>query len=144
MKHRSTLAPVLLLACACAQAPVIQGSDEPVPAPDYSEYESSYLTQAQRDDEILAWIAEQSWSNGQVATIGASVSAMLAEAVLASGAPSLQAGIVRATEWDQYSQNLFPGGVPNPRMQELVTHVLMDMRGEPCLRDMSTCEMYGP
>lgn len=242
MKYRSTLAPVLLLACACAQAPVIQGSEQPVPAPDYTEYElevlaasedvqrnlepfaqvperdaaqyvrmadgvliavnvyfpkkfdsraptayaetwysrgqegraqaiamyqragyvvviadprgfgasfgslSGYLPQAQRDDEreVLAWIAQQPWSNGQVATIGASVSAMLAEAVLASGAPSLQAGVVRATEWDQYSQNLFPGGVPNPRMHGLIGHALMEMRGEPCLQDISTCEMYGP
>ena len=243
MKYRSTLVPVLLV--ACAQAPVIQSSEEPVPAPDYTESElaalaaseavqhnlepfgqvpkrdasqyvrmadgvqiavnlyfptnfdrdntraptvyaetwytrgqegrgqaialyqragyvvvvadprglgasfgsqSSYLTQAQRNDEreILAWIAEQSWSNGRVAAIGASVSAMLAEAVLASGAPSLHAGIVRATEWDQYSQNLFPGGIPNTRIQALITGVLMDMRGVPCLQDTSNCEMYGP
>jgi len=108
--------------------------------------QSSYLTQAQRDDEraLLAWIAEQPWSNGQVASIGISVSGMLAEAVLASGAPSLQAGVVRSTEFDQYTQNLFPGGIPNPRIHGLISGVLMDMRGDPCLRDVSNCPPYGP
>jgi uncharacterized protein len=242
MKHPMLAA--LLLACACAQAPVIQDTDQPVPPPDYSAEElaalaeseevkrnlepfgdvpepdivqhvtmpdgvriavslyfpsgfdrengraptvysetwytrdveatgtavalyqgagyvvaiadprgfgasfgsqSSYLTEAQRGDQraMLAWLAEQPWSNGKVATIGISVSAMLAEAMLASGAPSLQAGIVRATEFDQYSQNLFPGGMVNPRIHALILDVLTWMRGEPCLQDAQACAQYG-
>jgi putative CocE/NonD family hydrolase len=115
-------------------------------AASFGSQPGGYLTEAQRNDqrELLAWIAEQPWSNGQVASIGISVSGMLAEAVLASGAPSLQAGIVRAAELDQYSQNVFPGGIANPRIHGLISEMLTIMRGEPCFQDTANCVIYGP
>jgi uncharacterized protein len=106
--------------------------------------QSGYLTDAQRQDqrEMIGWLGAQPWSNGQVAAVGISVSAMLAEALLASGAPELEAGIVRATEWDQYNENLFPGGVPNPSMHALISEVLSVHRAEPCLADPAACADY--
>ncbi|HET6333509.1 MAG TPA: CocE/NonD family hydrolase [Polyangiales bacterium] len=106
--------------------------------------QAGYLTQDQRNDqrEMLAWLSSQPWSDGNVAAVGISVSAMLAEASLASGAPSLKAGIVRAAEFDQYAGNLFPGGIPNLHMHTLVTDVLGLNRGEGCLMDASICPEY--
>lgn len=106
--------------------------------------QSGYLTEAQRSDQraMIEWLAAQPWSSGDVTTAGISVSAMLAEAALASGAKQLAAGIVRATEFDQYAENLFPGGVPNPRMASLIEEVLTMMRGEACLADVAICPEY--
>jgi putative CocE/NonD family hydrolase len=106
--------------------------------------QSGYLTAAQRNDqrEMFAWLGLQPWSTGDVTAAGISVSAMLAEAALASGAPNLKAGVVRATEFDQYAENLFPGGLPNPRMAGLIEEVLTMIRAEPCLADISICAQY--
>ena len=68
---------------------------------------------------------------------------MLAEAMLASGAPALAAGVVRATELDQYSENLFVGGIPNPRIHGLIETVLGWMRAEPCAADIEACAAMG-
>jgi putative CocE/NonD family hydrolase len=103
--------------------------------------QSSFLSEAQRNDqrEMMQWLAAQPWASGEVAAVGISVSGMLAEAMLASGAPSLKAGVVRATELDQYSQNLFPGGIRNERIHGLISEVLGLMRAEPCLADAGAC-----
>ncbi len=103
--------------------------------------QSAFLTEAQRSDqrEMIAWLAAQPWSSGQVAAVGISVSAMLAESMLASGAPALSAGVVRATEFDQYSENLFVGGIPNARIHGLIETIHGWMRGGDCLTDLAAC-----
>jgi putative CocE/NonD family hydrolase len=103
--------------------------------------QSGYVTKEERSDqrEMVAWLSTQPWSDGNVAAVGISVSAMLAEAVLASGAPALEAGIVRATEFDQYTENLFPGGIPNAAIQGMIGEVLGLHRGEPCLTIPAAC-----
>lgn len=108
--------------------------------------QSGYITQEQRDDqrEMIAWLASRPWSNGSVTAVGISVSAMVAEAMLASGAPNLKAGIIRSTEWDQYTENLYPGGIPNGRMHQLVRNVLGELnRAEGCIADAAACPQYG-
>lgn len=104
-------------------------------------FQTSFLGERQRDDEraMIAWLASQAWSTGEVAAIGRSASAMLAEAVASSGAPQLRAAIIRATEFDHYTENLFPGGVPNPTMIALVKEVYSLMRGEDCVADVAAC-----
>jgi uncharacterized protein len=103
--------------------------------------QAGYITPESRNDQrdMIAWLASQSWSDGNVAAVGISVSAMQAEAALASGAPSLKAGIVRATEFDQYTGNLFPGGIRNGRIHGLVAEVLASQRGAACLADAAAC-----
>jgi putative CocE/NonD family hydrolase len=93
--------------------------------------------------ELIAWLASQPWSNGKVAAEGFSISATYAEAMAASGAPALQAAIIRASDFDQYANNVFPGGLPNPRMMGLVAEVTEWMRGEPCIADLSICGAIG-
>jgi len=105
----------------------------------------TFVTAEIRRDQkdLIAWFRAQSWSNGQVAAEGNSISSTYAEAMNASGAPGLQAAIVRASDFDQYTGNVFPGGIPNPRMIGLVTEVTEWMLGTPCLQDQSVCGQLG-
>jgi|GEM_PF-7018669 len=43
MKYQSSIRAVLLLASACAQAPVVVGDEQPVPPPGYTEQELADL-----------------------------------------------------------------------------------------------------
>lgn len=107
--------------------------------------QATFLSDDVRRDqrELAAWFAAQSWSNGRIVAVGLSVSAAHAEAMAASGAPAIGAAIIRASDFDQYSNNVFPGGVPNPRIIGLVDEVMTWMRGEPCLADPAVCPLLG-
>jgi uncharacterized protein len=90
--------------------------------------------------EVIAWLTGQSWSNGKVATVGFSISATHAEALAASGAPGLGAAVLRESDFDNYANNLFPGGVPNLGMGEFVGFLLTWMHGGICPQgDVSQC-----
>jgi len=62
--------------------------------------------------EILSWIAAQPWSNGTVATAGASYTGSTAEFAMINRHPALKAVINVSSEFDQYTDILAPGGVP--------------------------------
>jgi uncharacterized protein len=90
--------------------------------------------------EIVAWLTAQSWSNGKLATVGFSISATHAEALAASGAPGLGAAVLRESDFDNYTNNLFPGGVPNLAMGDFVGFLLTWMHGDICPDgDVSRC-----
>lgn len=105
----------------------------------------AFVTPEVRQDqrELIGWLASQPWSNGKVAAEGFSISATYAEAMAASGAPALKAAIIRASDFDQYTNNVFPGGVPNPRMTGLITQITTWMRGEPCIAELAVCPSLG-
>ena len=65
--------------------------------------------------EVIQWLAEQPWSNGRVATDGISYVGNTAELAATTGAPALKAAVPRFTDFDFYSQILFPGGLQNSR-----------------------------
>jgi uncharacterized protein len=88
--------------------------------------------------EIVAWLTAQSWSNGKLATVGFSISATHAEALAASGAPGLGAAVLRESDFDNYTNNLFPGGVPNLAMGDFVGFLLTWIHGGIC-PDVSQC-----
>ncbi|HEY8927485.1 MAG TPA: CocE/NonD family hydrolase, partial [Polyangia bacterium] len=106
--------------------------------------QTTFLTDEVRRDqkEMIAWLSAQSWSNGQVAAVGISISSTQAEAMAASGAPALKAAILRSSDSDHYNANLFPGGLSNVRMLDLVNGVTELMRGEPCLADPAACPQW--
>jgi len=106
--------------------------------------QTSFLTDDVRRDqkEMIAWLASQSWSTGQVVAVGISISSTQAEAMAASGAPALKGAIVRASDFDHYNNNLFPGGLSNTRMLNLVADVTAMTRGEPCLADPAVCPQW--
>jgi uncharacterized protein len=92
--------------------------------------------------EIVQWLTAQSFSNGQVASVGFSISATHAEALAASGAPGLGAVVLRESDFDNYTNNLFPGGVPNLGMGEFVGFLLTWMHGGLC-PDVTQCFIAG-
>jgi uncharacterized protein len=93
--------------------------------------------------ELLGWLSAQPWSTGQSATAGLSISATNAEAIASSGAASLQAAIVRASDFDQYANNLFLGGIPNARALGLIETILTWMRGDACVAELASCPDVG-
>ena len=64
-------------------------------------------------DEILYWIADQPWCDGNIGMFGDSIQARIQFLAAATGNPHLKA-ILPATTWiDNYSAVMFPGGVLN-------------------------------
>jgi putative CocE/NonD family hydrolase len=65
-----------------------------------------------RDGADLAdWIVQQPWSNGRIATAGASYTGSTAEFALVNRHPAIVAAVNISSEFDQYTDILFPGGV---------------------------------
>lgn len=62
--------------------------------------------------EVMNWISAQPWSNGKVATAGASYTGSTAEFAMINRHKSLQAVINASSEFDQYTDILASGGVP--------------------------------
>jgi putative CocE/NonD family hydrolase len=104
-----------------------------------------FLTEQERADqkEMIAWLAARPWSDGSIAAVGLSLSGAPAEAMAASGADALGAAVIRANDFDQYAHNMFPGGIPNPRMFGLVAWLMDWMHGEPCISELASCAQSG-
>lgn len=67
-------------------------------------------------DEIIAHLAAQPWSSGEVIASGVSYSADTADWAASRPAPALIASIPRQTDFDVYLNLFFPGGVTNDWM----------------------------
>jgi uncharacterized protein len=69
-------------------------------------------------DEILNWIAAQSWSDGNIGMFGDSIQAQIQFRAASTGNSHLKA-ILPATTWmDNYSAVVLPGGILNKAMTE--------------------------
>lgn len=62
---------------------------------------------------VINWLAEQSWSNGNVASIGSSYSGNTAEFAMIDAPLALKASIPRFTDFDFFTNLAFPGGLLN-------------------------------
>ncbi len=62
---------------------------------------------------IVAWVAAQPWSDGQVGSIGTSYTGNTAQLVGASGNPAVKAVVPRFMDFDVYADLTYPGGVVN-------------------------------
>lgn len=66
-----------------------------------------------RDASDLAdWITRQRWSSGRIVTAGSSYTGSTAEFSLVNRHPAIRAAFNMSSEFDQYTDILFPGGVP--------------------------------
>jgi uncharacterized protein len=61
--------------------------------------------------EVTDWIVRQSWSDGQVATMGMSYTGMAAELALTNRHPAIKAAVIQYAMFDIYPDILSPGGV---------------------------------
>jgi putative CocE/NonD family hydrolase len=104
------------------------------------------MTERARQDqgEVIAWLAAQPWSNGKVAVVGLSLSGTLADVAISGGAPALGAAIIRASDFDEYAQNMLPGGVPNLNMMEGIAGFVRQSRFEACAQDRAACAELAP
>ena len=62
---------------------------------------------------VVDWIADQPWSNGNVASIGTSYLGNTAENATFDPSPHLKAAVPRFTDFDWYASLLYPGGMRN-------------------------------
>ncbi len=70
-------------------------------------------TAAKFENEIINWIAAQSWSDGNVAMYGDSQQAMVQFAAASTGNPHLKAILPAASDIEIYNAVEYPGGVFN-------------------------------
>ena len=62
-------------------------------------------------DEVLNWIAAQSWCDGTIGMFGTSMVAMAQYAAASAGNPHLKAILPVASSFDMYGSVVYPGGV---------------------------------
>jgi predicted acyl esterase len=78
----------------------------------FGQWYIPYATQEARDLGFLAtWIARQPWSNGNVVMTGNSYPGTTPLMVAAYGAPAIKAIAPKFSDFDAYTDLLFPGGV---------------------------------
>ncbi|KAG2986925.1 hypothetical protein PC118_g7575 [Phytophthora cactorum] len=65
--------------------------------------------------DVIEWITQQPWSNGEVAVFGQGLDGVGALLAAASGHPALKAVSVNSAPVDVFQDALFPGGVKNDK-----------------------------
>ena len=76
-----------------------------------------YSADERRDGyEMVEWIADQPWCNGNVGMMGISYGGVVQWQVAVQAPPSLKAIIVRSANDDVYTEWTYPGGVLRPYM----------------------------
>ena len=65
--------------------------------------------------EIIDWLSKQAWSNGRIATDGISYTGNTAELAAVSNPSALKAATPRFTDFDNYAQIHFPGGLQSTK-----------------------------
>jgi putative CocE/NonD family hydrolase len=68
---------------------------------------------ARETDQILNWIADQTWCDGNIGMFGDSIQAQIQFQAASTGNPHLKAILPATTWWDNYSAVLYPGGIRN-------------------------------
>ncbi|MFZ5615709.1 MAG: CocE/NonD family hydrolase [Pseudomonadota bacterium] len=68
--------------------------------------------------ELIDWIVRQNWSNGKVATIGASYLGNMAELAVLAERDALVAVVPRFTDFSEFRHSVRPGGVLNAVIAE--------------------------
>jgi len=79
---------------------------------------------AKFENEIMDWIATQSWSDGNIAMYGDSQQAMVQFAAASTGNPHLKAILPAASQVDIYQAVEYPGGIFNKAFEALVASSL--------------------
>lgn len=76
------------------------------------------LAEARDMPHVINWIADQSWSSGQVISMGVSYPGNTAEMAGLYRSPALHAAVPRFTDFDWYSSIVVPGGLKNAYITE--------------------------
>jgi len=85
--------------------------DRPGTGASFGKLNGDPVVVANEADQILNWIADQAWCDGNIGMFGDSIQAQIQFRAASTGNPHLKA-ILPATTWmDNYSAVMFPGGV---------------------------------
>jgi uncharacterized protein len=90
----------------------------------------SLETAAEYENEIINWIADQPWSDGNIAMYGDSMQAMVQLLAASTGNPHLKAILPATSYMEMYQAVLYPGGVSDEafiRMYEETTPMLSSL-----------------
>ena len=68
--------------------------------------------------EVLDWVVKQPWSDGQVGLFGMSYDGMVAELLAARAHLAVRAAAPLFSQWDEYANQLRPGGLLNLALLE--------------------------
>jgi putative CocE/NonD family hydrolase len=89
---------------------------------------------------VARWILAQNWSDGQIALMGLSYSADIADLGTTLNLPAVKAAIIRFSESDPYRHLFYPGGIANATMRDLWgAAVATDDRSVSCIADAAAC-----
>ena len=77
----------------------------------FGNYSPTDSAMARESDEILNWIANQEWSNGQIGMFGDSVQAQVQLAAASTCNTHLKAIFAESTWMDIYQSFMYPGGI---------------------------------
>jgi len=98
----------------------------------------SFEAGAREADEILNWIADQGWSDGNIGMFGDSWQAQIQFAAASTGNPHLKAIFPVSGSLDNYSSIIYPGGVYNKAFGSLFSQLnsLLEALVTPVDRDI--------
>jgi putative CocE/NonD family hydrolase len=88
-------------------------------------------------NEILNWIANQAWCDGNIGMFGDSIQAQIQFQAASTGNPHLKAILPATTWWDNYSSVLYPGGIRDQAFLEFyyLANTTFDLLSTPVDRD---------
>ncbi len=84
----------------------------------FGKMDPSFAAMAREANEILNWIAAQTWCDGNIGMFGDSWQAQIQFAAASTANPHLKAIFPASTWMDNYSAVLYPGGIGNKAFAE--------------------------
>lgn len=87
----------------------------------FGAFDAAHETGAQEADEILDWIAAQSWCDGKIGMYGDSFQAMIQLATAAMDNPHLKAIFPASAPVEMYNSIEYPGGIYNKAFDAFFT-----------------------
>lgn len=85
--------------------------DRPGTGASFGKLDLSPEAGARETNEILNWIADQPWCDGNIGMFGDSIQAQIQFQAASTGNPHLKAILPATTWWDNYSSVMYPGGI---------------------------------
>jgi len=95
------------------------------------------LAEARDMRDIINWIAQQTWSNGKVVSMGVSYPGNTAEIAALYRSSALIASVPRFTDYDWYTSILVPGGLKNSYLTDQWGPYVQK-------KDMNDATIFGP
>jgi putative CocE/NonD family hydrolase len=113
--------------------------DRPGTGASFGKLDLSPEAGARETNEILNWIANQEWCDGNIGMFGDSIQAQVQFQAASTGNPHLKAILPATTWWDNYSAVMYPGGIRNEAFLKIyaMANTTFDLLATPVDQDSS-------